>query len=52
MNNQNINFCATKENLAIFLMAMCDAKRRFVWFEMTCNPENHDSRTIKNGALP
>lgn len=43
VENAGRYYCARKEKYSILLMAMCDADRRFLWFDMSCTPTTHDS---------
>lgn len=43
VDNAGRYYCARKEKFAILLMAICDADRRFLWFDMSCTPTTHDS---------
>lgn len=61
VHNPRRYYCTRKSKYALLLMAIADADRKFLWFDVSCTPTTHDSlawsRTalahrIKNGDLP
>lgn len=54
-------FVSRKDEYALLCMALCDADRRFTWYDISCAPTTHDSlaweatelgQRVRNGALP
>lgn len=41
--NSNRYYCTRKEKFSSLLMAIADADLRFVWFDVSCKPNTHDS---------
>mmetsp|Transcript_4497 Transcript_4497/g.6787 ORF Transcript_4497/g.6787 Transcript_4497/m.6787 type:complete len:430 (-) Transcript_4497:272-1561(-) len=43
VHNPNRYYCARKEKCALLLMAIVDADRRFLFYDISCTPSTHDS---------
>ena len=43
VHNPNRYYCARKEKFALLLMAIADADRRFLFYDISCTPSTHDS---------
>lgn len=59
--NPNRYYCARKHKYSLLLMAICDANRKFIWFDVSCTPTTHDSlawvttelaERVRRGDLP
>lgn len=61
VENPRRYFCARKDKFGLLLMAICDARRRFLYIDLSCTPTTHDSlawlscqlaQDIEEGKLP
>ena len=61
VHNPRRYYCARKDKYGLLLMAVCDAKRRFTFIDVSCTPTTHDSlawistklgKDISEGKLP
>ena len=46
LNPKNFH-CTRKDKFALLLMAMADADRRIIWFDISMAPSTHDSVAFK-----
>lgn len=51
VHNPRRYYCARKDKFALLLMAICDAERRVLWFDVSCTPTTHDSLAWTSTAL-